>query len=597
MQRSDQKYWLGADDGVVWYPNGKNLAYTENANTINTALSEHSRKMDQGVLEIAGRNAYQFTGYALGNMTMIVGDDGLILIDPPEDVEKGKNMLADLRKITDKPVKAVIYSHWHTDHYAGVKAFVTQEEVDRGDVKIIAHRDFMQNVIEHQISGDGPIIAARLDYSLGGLLETGPTGRVNGGDGPDFIMQTISLIAPNVLVDDKLDTTIAGVRMEISWAPSEAIDEIVTWFPDLKVLQSAELVQGESFPNLHSVRGSEFRDPQKWFRSIDSQLRTRDAEFMIPSHGRVVAGRQEIADCLRDYRDVISYEYDQTIRHMNRGDLPDDLVQKVLIPEHLKNSPWMGEFYGTMSHSVRELYVGLLGWFNADPTTLAPLHPIESSRRYIELMGGRDNVIAAAKRAADNNDWQWVAELSSHVVRVDREQKSDHEARNLKAEALRQVGYKTVNANWRNFYLTAADELDGSIDYSRKINIDAPDQIVAMPDEALLEGLRVRIDPEKCGDQVMSMGFKLTDRDATVGLIVRKGVVEAVSQIPDDALAVVELDHMTVIGMVFKDLAGTLEQSVNAGKAQFTKGSIDDAKKFFAVFDAPTNDPVLMADR
>jgi alkyl sulfatase BDS1-like metallo-beta-lactamase superfamily hydrolase len=217
------KYWLGADAGITFTPSGENTAYTDNADTVPPEMTQHSRTMNPGVFEITGKGVYQIFGYALSALTVVEGDDGLILIDPPEDVEKGKRQLVELRKISDKPIKAVLYSHWHTDHNAGVKAFITQEQADSGEVLVIAHRDFMSNIISNSISGDGPIIAVRADYSLGGLLEVGPKGRVNGGLGPDFIMETMSLVTPNTLVDDRLELTVAGVRMEIFWAPSEAI--------------------------------------------------------------------------------------------------------------------------------------------------------------------------------------------------------------------------------------------------------------------------------------------------------------------------------------------------------------------------------------
>ena len=215
------KYWLGADEGITFTPSGENTAFTEFADTVPTDMTEHSRTMDPGVFEITGKGVFQIYGYALSALTVIEGDDGLILIDPPEDVEKGKRQLVELRKISDKPIKAVLYSHWHTDHNAGVKAFITQEQADSGEVLVIAHRDFMANIIANSISGDGPIIAVRADYSLGSLLEVGAEGRVNGGLGPDFIMETMSLVTPNTLVDDRLELTVAGVRMEIFWAPSE----------------------------------------------------------------------------------------------------------------------------------------------------------------------------------------------------------------------------------------------------------------------------------------------------------------------------------------------------------------------------------------
>jgi alkyl sulfatase BDS1-like metallo-beta-lactamase superfamily hydrolase len=588
------KYWLGADAGITFTPSGENTAYTDNADTVPPEMTQHSRTMNPGVFEITGKGVYQIFGYALSALTVVEGDDGLILIDPPEDVEKGKRQLVELRKISDKPIKAVLYSHWHTDHNAGVKAFITQEQADSGEVLVIAHRDFMSNIISNSISGDGPIIAVRADYSLGGLLEVGPEGRVNGGLGPDFIMETMSLVTPNTLVDDRLELTVAGVRMEIFWAPSEAIDEIVTWFPDLGVLQSAEVIQGESFPNLHSIRGSRYRDPQAWFTSIDKNLRPLPADFMIPSHGRPLAGRAEVAKVLTDYRDAISYVYDQTLRWINKGYLPDDLVERVTLPAALAESEWLGNFYGGVPHSVRQIYVGELGWFNADPTTLAPLNIRESSKRYVALLGGRDAVFAIASDAARDGDHQWAAELVSHLVRIDRD---DTEARLLKADALRALGYQTPNSNWRNFYLTAARELDGTIDYSLSIEINAPDQIAAMPGSALLASLRFRIDPEVAGTTTFAAGVHVLDTDETVGLIVRNGVLEVTDSVPADARFVLSVPKQVVVGMIFLDALGVLKKAVDGGAAQFTAGGLDEAASFFGFFEPHSAERITLADR
>ncbi|MEF2978151.1 alkyl sulfatase dimerization domain-containing protein [Subtercola sp. YIM 133946] len=587
------QYWLGAAEGVTFTPSGENTAFTEFADTVPAEMTEHSRTMDAGTFEIVGKNVFQIFGYALSALTVVVGDDGLILIDPPEDVEKGKRQLIELRKISDLPIKAVLYSHWHTDHNAGVKAFITQEQADSGEVLVIAHRDFMANIIANSISGDGPIIAVRADYSLGSLLEVGAEGRVNGGLGPDFIMETMSLVTPNTLVDDRLELTVAGVRMEFFWAPSEAIDEIVTWFPDLGVLQSAEVIQGESFPNLHSIRGSRYRDPQAWFKSIDKNLRPLPADFMVPSHGRPLAGRTEVAKVLTDYRDAISYVYDQTLRHINQGFLPDDLVEKVTLPESLSSSEWLGDFYGGVPHSVRQIYFGELGWFNADPTTLAPLNIRESSQRYINLIGGRDAVLTAAREAANAGDHQWAAELVSHLVRTDP---TDQDARLLKADALRTLGYGTPNSNWRNFYLTAARELDGTIDYSLAIQINAPDQIAAMPGSALLESLRFRVDPEKAGGTV-SAGVQVADTGENVGLILRNGVLETTASIPDDASFVMSIPKQLVAGMVFLDAVAVLKKAIEGGVASFTLGGLDEVTAFFAHFDARSEERITLADR
>ena len=91
------------------------------------------------------------------------------------------------------------------------------------------------------------------------------------------------------------------------------------------------------------------------------------------------------------------------------------------------------------------------------------------------MMGGLKDVLNAAKKAAKAGDHQWAAELTTHLVRIDN---NDMEARLIKAEALRQLGYGRTNNNWRNWYLTSAQELDGTIDFSKKLNINAPDLLI-----------------------------------------------------------------------------------------------------------------------
>ena len=66
--------------------------------------------------------------------------------------------------------------------------------------------------------------------------------------------------------------------MKIVWVPSEAPDELVVWLPKLEVLHSAEVLQGESFPNLHTIRGTRYRDPERWFTGIDVMRHFPDDE-------------------------------------------------------------------------------------------------------------------------------------------------------------------------------------------------------------------------------------------------------------------------------------------------------------------------------
>jgi alkyl sulfatase BDS1-like metallo-beta-lactamase superfamily hydrolase len=597
--------WHGERAGVKFYPSGENIAYDKPAPTVHPKLTEHSQKMVPGVYQVAD-NVYLAYGYALTSPAMIVGDDGVIIVDPPEDVDKGLRTLEELRKFSDKPVKAVIYSHWHIDHFGGVAAFVSHEDAASGKVKVIAHKTFLTNVIKGSAGGLGPILGARVDYSLGTLLDVGPKGRINGGLGPDFVIQNPSLVVPNVLVDDVLDIEIAGVQMQIRWVPSEAPDEIAVWLPETQLLHTVEILQGESFPNLHTIRGTRYRDPELWFTGIDT-LREYPAKYMVPSHGRPVSGEKAVAETLTAYRDAIQFVYDQTIRNMNLGMLPDDLVEVVKLPPHLAEHPWLGDFYGGVAHSVRQIYVGELGWFLGDPTFLDPTKPVQASGRYIALMGGRNEVMKAAKRAAKEGDYQWSAELATHLVRVNND---DGDARDLKAEALRNIGYGRTNNNWRNWYLTAAQELDGSIDHDKAIELSAPDLLRAFPTAELVNGMRFRLQAENTLDVNMTMGFRLPDLDEGLGLEIRRGVAQFYDSLPENADVVLEIDRSTLNNLLLRDLdalgidgvdpelpASVLAALFQSGQARLTTGTPEDLQRFLGYFDPLPSEPIPLTIR
>lgn len=292
---------------------------------------------------------------------------------------------------------------------------------------------------------------------------------------------------------------------------------------------------------------------------------------------------------------------------MNTGMLPDDLVEAVKLPPHLARHPWLGDFYGGVSHSVRQIYFGEMGWFQGDPTFLAPKHPKEASRRFVRMMGGRDTILEAARSAAKEGDHQWAAELTTHLVRIDTH---DQEARLLKAEALRQIGYGLTNINWRNWYLTSAQELDGTIDYSKALDIVAPDLLRAFPTAQLVNGMRFRLQAENTLDVHMTMGFRLPDIDEGLGLEIRRGVAQFHDSIPADADVVLEIDRSTLENLLLGELEALgiddidpeLPQSALAalfksGKASLTTGTPEDLQRFLGYFDPLGHEPIPLTIR
>lgn len=538
------------------------------APSIHPELKAHTQSFNKKIYKISD-NVYSAVGWGLANTIMIVGDDGVVIVDVGDNINSARLVHDELRKITDKPVKAVIYTHFHPDHINGVKAYVSEEQVRAGEVQIIAHRTLLENVINQ---GDkiGPILGIRTAYTSGAFLLPEENEGMNLGIGPRPIIGRATFIAPTLTYEDRKQLTIAGIDMELRHVPSEAPDETAIYLPDGNILLSGETIQGPTLPNIHTLRGTKFRDPVAWYKSIDV-LRSYQADYLVPSHGQPITGKGEVENVLRTTRDGIQFIHDQTIRFMNRGLTPDELVAAVTLPPHLANAkPYLREYYGTVEHSVRQIYQGYLGWFYGDPVALDPVAPVESARRHIELMGGRDAVMQHARSAYDADDYQWAAELSTYLIRVDHD---DQAARKLKAASFRHLGYAQLNTNWRNWYLTSAHELEGTLDIPAiqqliRAALSSPDLMAALPVGRVIAGLSVRLQPQALLDSSFTVAFDITDLDAVYALEVRRGV----AQFHDNDDIAADTTLITTRATMMKLVLGqsSLQQARDAGDIDIT---------------------------
>lgn len=563
--------------------------------SINAELKEHTKHFERKIYKIAD-NVYSAVGFDLANTILVEGDKGVIIVDTGNSVQAAREVEKELRKMTTKPVVAVVYTHFHPDHINGVKAYASEEEVKAGKIDIYAHELLLKDV-ENQSGTIGPILGMRSAYSFGAALDAEDRRDMNAGLGPLAPSGTATFIAPTKTFSDKLDVTIAGVRMQMVHVPSEAPDEIAVYLPQNRTLLSAEVIQGPTLANIHTLRGTSFRDPVKWFKSIDL-LRSFKAENMVPSHGQPVYGAARVEEVLRMYRDGIQFIHDQTIRYMNKGLTPDELANTVKFPPHLANfKPYLREYYGTIKHAVRQIYQGYLGWFEGDPVALDPIPKVESARRHVELMGGHDKVLAAASQAYAAGDNQWAAELATYLIRINP---NDKAARTLKANAFRKLGYAQMNINWRNWYLMAARELEGTLDVKLLGQLvsrvfSSPDLISAFPAVSWVEGFTTRLKAEQTLDTQMTMGFVFPDVKQSCALEVRRGVAQFYPQLPDKTDVTLTFDKATLNRVLLGQVQ--FADAIRAGEIKITNGSVADVQRFFGYFEQPLSTPIVLTVR
>ena len=456
----------------------------------------------------------------IGNSTVIEGDDGLIVYDTSVNVEAGAFIAAEIRKISDKPIKAIFYSHHHTDHYNGTSALVTPEQVADGSVKIYAWDNF-----EEEIANE---FGAILPRQLMGVFYYGPDllppedEHYHGCCSPRVLGGKAGYIPPTDTFSEDTELNIAGVRIKVFYTGGEAISEFGLHLPDFDMV----LIGDEFFyalANVHSIRGSKPRLPENYMKALDT-VREIKPEWLLGSHIMPIQGREDIQRYVTTSHDAIQYLWDQGIRYINKGYTPAELQQKFKeLPPHLDIEPFTRPMYGTPWIIAPELYTGWVSWFGGDATDLLPTEPVTKARRYVELMGGRDKVLAVAKQAFDDGDGQFAAELTQLLVRIDQD---DWDARHLKAASLRQRGYQEINTIARAWYLNGANELDGKVNPAGLMKLGMQTVQGTLGGGQLLESWRYQVDADKAGDKGLVLGFEFTDSADAYTVELRNSILE-----------------------------------------------------------------------
>ena len=188
---------------------------------------------------------------------------------------------------------------------------------------------------------------------------------------------------------DGATLTVAGLEVQVTYAPSDADDSVTLWFPQLDV--AVHNVIWPTLFNIFAIRGEEYRDPQTLIAAVDHLL-TLSPEYLVGTHGPPLTGRADNLARMRRYRDSLAFLWDQTVRGINKGWTADEIAERVRLPELFQVDYLTSERYGVAEHHVRQIHNGLRGWFDGDESKLFPMAPDARHARLIEEQIGRAHV-------------------------------------------------------------------------------------------------------------------------------------------------------------------------------------------------------------
>ncbi|MCB7135475.1 alkyl/aryl-sulfatase [Cellulosimicrobium marinum] len=500
----------------------------------------------QGVYEVVPDLVYQVRGFDASNLTLIEGDEGVVVVDPLVSAETAAAALALYRAHRgDRPVTGVVYTHCHADHYGGVRGVTTQEDVDAGRCPVVAPAGFVDHLVTEWVYAGGAM-ARRIAYMYGTVLDRDPYGQVGVGLGQTNSTGSITLIPPTIdITTTGEEHTVDGVRMVFQLAPgTEAPAEMHVFLPDHRALCVAENATHTQH-NLLTLRGAEVRDAHAWAHYLQEMIDLfgSDVETIFSPHHWPMWGNARIVEFLALQRDLYAFLHDQTLRLLNKGYVGAEIAEMMTLPPALEKAWHARGYYGSVSHNVKAIYQRYMGWYDGNPAHLWPHPPQEQGVRYVEYMGGAAAVLERARRSFDDGDLRWVAEVVSHVVFAEPD---NEEAKELLADALEQLGYGSENGTWRNIYLAGAHELRHG-NFGTPVSSRSADTLAQLTPSQIFDAIAVQIDGPRAWDDHITLDVVLPDQDLTYRLVLRNGVLThtaAPASTPSDVTVTVPGDRL-----------------------------------------------------
>lgn len=563
----------GSAGNTIWNPEQYSFIKGNAPDSVNPSLWRQAQLITLSGLFKVTDGIFQVRNGDLSNMTIVEGKEGITVIDPLVSAETAK-VAIDLyyAKQGKKPVKAVIYTHSHVDHYGGVKGIVSADDVSSGKTKVYAPEGFMEAAVAENVMA-GNAMSRRASYMYGNLLKPDVKGQVGAGLGTTTSAGTVTLIAPtHTITKTGQRETIDGLTYEFMMAPgSEAPSEMMWFIEEKKAMEAAEDAT-HTLHNTYSLRGAKIREPLPWSKYLNQALVMwgDKVDVVFAQHHWPTWGNEKVVKFLKSQRDLYRYINDQTLHMVNQGMTMREIADAFKMPDSLANVWANRGYYGSVYHDVAATYVLYLGWFDGNPATLHELPPVEESKKYVEFMGGADQVLQKAKAAYDKGEYRWVAQVVHHVVFADP---NNHAAKNLEADALEQLGYQAESGPWRNFYLSGAQELRNGVARLPTPNTASPDTVRAMSPDLFFDYLGVRLNSQKAGNAHVKLNFDF-GKDGKYFVELENGVLNHTAKMnAKDADTTITLSRETLDNIVLQKTK--LDDAVKAGAVKI---SGDEAK-------------------
>lgn len=384
-----------------------------------------------GQLESVSDGLAMVHGFA--NVGLVYGRGRMLVVDVCARM-MAASALDAIRRETDEPLEAIVYTHGHVDHTSGAEVFL-EDAASRGHErpKIWAHALVLDRFERYRRTWGWNNEVNRRQFGM--------------PEGSEVFPKTI--VPPDATYEDTTSFLLGEERVELYHARAETDDATWVWLPERRAALVGDLIV-HSMPNTGNPNKPQ-RYTLGWAEALE-RIRDMSPAYVLPGHGNPIAGDHAI-QVLDDTARALRFVHDAVIDRLNAGQWPGEIVDaNITLPDDLANAPHLQPIYGCTAFVVRDVLRFYAGWWNGDPAELLPATRQTVAEDLLSL-------IDPAALTAKIEGLQSAGELrrALHLVMtLCRARPDDAEAKRLAASVLGALAESEPSFIARNFYSAAA---------------------------------------------------------------------------------------------------------------------------------------------
>lgn len=340
-------YLAGSAQAATPYPvvHGKYYKFEKVADGVYYATAEYN-----GTAFPFGSNP--FFG---ANLVVIVNKDDVVIVDSATSPAAARAFVADIKLLTDKPVRTVVNTHWHYDHTDGNSIFGPEVQIIAHDFvrKAIQDFDILHNEPFRSSTRNAPgalidrykkLIAAEKDSGRKAALEKQLADAQAATK--DFVrdIQAIKPTPPTMTYSDKLTLYRGGREIDLLFlGRGHTGGDTVVFLPKERIVCTGDLMESRI-----AFMGSAFFD--EWLKTLDA-LKRLDFAIDLPGHGAPFTDKKLITAFQSYLTDVLA----QSAKLRAQGVSADEAAKRVDLRAHAKDFPDI-EDVGAEPRGIRRVY-------------------------------------------------------------------------------------------------------------------------------------------------------------------------------------------------------------------------------------------------